>query len=815
MPMIECGNLSIDLKTRDIRYKNGTRAKLTPKAVQLMLFLAERPNQLISREEIFAHVWEKRFVEENALDQAIFQARLALGDHARTILVSVPKRGVELKIQDGKAALQIEAIAIARESVPADVAQTSVQLSPEKDQANPFEQPLSALQVVQSKAAHAPAALIAAPSKANRASGWLVLASALFTISVLLLLLFLQHRQPANLAAVKPKIVIQAGMPDSLVAAIHALSQSPLAKFHVQDGGPVGMHDIAIGLAGNARGVLVVKDQESQFYEPPEVRALLLREFFEATDALAQTDAPAGDAPLLPQLMQSPAPQASGKPPMLIFPSVNQALLQEITADPFNARPWNELSILVALAGNADAAVMLADPDTASLKSAVPANPVKVFADDLRNAKNLSEGAAVVKTLRAICARTEIGRYSWVSGACALELGLAELNVGDDEAAAMTFAYAHAAFARNGDGTSQALITSVENIAFLNPTQLTDLEFSKVMALSDLRAFALLLRPLVLQKPKVAFQIAEAALRSPAIGADYAATTSIAAALGLAARRSHDPALKKTAVQLLDNLLERVPKGELQLTISQSVIYLRFATGEIAQASTLIDQYPDVPEPQTFRCVRGNVLISALRLKEALADFQHCHDRRRAKPHASLGLGLSAASDIAATLRLMGNQQGAQSALADARAEFNESAGTELNWQIAAANMLREHIHNGQIKWVLDYCQRSNNGIKHEPCELESLKKLITAEMQPELLKPSPNKPDLDNPDDRGYPLILNLYFEQKRTGKCSVAAPEMDAFVLSTLKRGQLLLHRVLTSIREDCAAGRAAEELRRWPLG
>jgi DNA-binding winged helix-turn-helix (wHTH) protein len=93
-----CGNLHLDLPGKDAFYQSGDRAKLQPRALAVLLYLASRANQLVSRDELNSVVWGKKVVEPNALDQAIFQIRLALGDHDRQILVSVPRRGFELRM---------------------------------------------------------------------------------------------------------------------------------------------------------------------------------------------------------------------------------------------------------------------------------------------------------------------------------------------------------------------------------------------------------------------------------------------------------------------------------------------------------------------------------------------------------------------------------------------------------------------------------------------------------------------------------------------------------------------------------------------
>ncbi|HUF78962.1 MAG TPA: winged helix-turn-helix domain-containing protein, partial [Thermoanaerobaculia bacterium] len=49
----------------------------------LLVSLAERPGEVVSREELFETVWEGAFVGDEALTTAVYQLRRALGDDAR------------------------------------------------------------------------------------------------------------------------------------------------------------------------------------------------------------------------------------------------------------------------------------------------------------------------------------------------------------------------------------------------------------------------------------------------------------------------------------------------------------------------------------------------------------------------------------------------------------------------------------------------------------------------------------------------------------------------------------------------------------
>ena len=63
---------------------SGTRpVRLTPKALALLCFMAGRPGEVITKEELFAAVWPEVTVGDAALVTCIQELRKALGDDAR------------------------------------------------------------------------------------------------------------------------------------------------------------------------------------------------------------------------------------------------------------------------------------------------------------------------------------------------------------------------------------------------------------------------------------------------------------------------------------------------------------------------------------------------------------------------------------------------------------------------------------------------------------------------------------------------------------------------------------------------------------
>ena len=70
---------------------------LTAKAFDVLLFLAQNPNRLVSKEELLQAVWGDTFVEEGNLTQYISHLRKALGDDSedRRLIVTIPRKGYQ------------------------------------------------------------------------------------------------------------------------------------------------------------------------------------------------------------------------------------------------------------------------------------------------------------------------------------------------------------------------------------------------------------------------------------------------------------------------------------------------------------------------------------------------------------------------------------------------------------------------------------------------------------------------------------------------------------------------------------------------
>jgi DNA-binding winged helix-turn-helix (wHTH) protein len=75
----------------------GLAVPLTPKAFDLLLYLAQNPNRLVTKEELLGAVWGGTFVEEGNLTQYISHLRKALGDNSddARLIVTIARKGYQ------------------------------------------------------------------------------------------------------------------------------------------------------------------------------------------------------------------------------------------------------------------------------------------------------------------------------------------------------------------------------------------------------------------------------------------------------------------------------------------------------------------------------------------------------------------------------------------------------------------------------------------------------------------------------------------------------------------------------------------------
>ncbi len=78
--------------------KNSESHPLEPRAMEVLVYLAEHTEEVISKDQLIQDVWEGAFVTDEVLTYAVHQIRKALGDDAKEprFIQTIPKRGYRL-----------------------------------------------------------------------------------------------------------------------------------------------------------------------------------------------------------------------------------------------------------------------------------------------------------------------------------------------------------------------------------------------------------------------------------------------------------------------------------------------------------------------------------------------------------------------------------------------------------------------------------------------------------------------------------------------------------------------------------------------
>ena len=94
------GALSLDTDRAELTGAGGAVA-LEPKAYDLLHFLLERRDRVVSKEEVIEAVWDGRFISDTAVSTVLKSLRRALGDDGETQRFIRTVRGVGYRIGTG------------------------------------------------------------------------------------------------------------------------------------------------------------------------------------------------------------------------------------------------------------------------------------------------------------------------------------------------------------------------------------------------------------------------------------------------------------------------------------------------------------------------------------------------------------------------------------------------------------------------------------------------------------------------------------------------------------------------------------------
>ncbi len=96
-PRLQVGEWWADRTTNELG-RAGDTVRIEPKAMEVLMLLADHADRVVSREELLTTVWPGVVVGDEALTQSIIKLRRALGDDPRapSYIETIPKRGYRL-----------------------------------------------------------------------------------------------------------------------------------------------------------------------------------------------------------------------------------------------------------------------------------------------------------------------------------------------------------------------------------------------------------------------------------------------------------------------------------------------------------------------------------------------------------------------------------------------------------------------------------------------------------------------------------------------------------------------------------------------
>jgi adenylate cyclase len=90
--MFQFVGYTLDIARNSLRAADR-EVPLRRKSFELLRYLVENPDRLVTKEELLKAIWPNVFVTDEVLTQCVSEVRQAIGDSKQTIIVTLPRRG--------------------------------------------------------------------------------------------------------------------------------------------------------------------------------------------------------------------------------------------------------------------------------------------------------------------------------------------------------------------------------------------------------------------------------------------------------------------------------------------------------------------------------------------------------------------------------------------------------------------------------------------------------------------------------------------------------------------------------------------------
>lgn len=99
-PVVRVGEWLVTPSVNQIS-RNGRQLTLEPRLIDLLVYFAQHPGEVLSRDELIDHVWTRNVVTSHVVTQSISELRKSLkdgDDGSMEYIATVPKRGYKLTV---------------------------------------------------------------------------------------------------------------------------------------------------------------------------------------------------------------------------------------------------------------------------------------------------------------------------------------------------------------------------------------------------------------------------------------------------------------------------------------------------------------------------------------------------------------------------------------------------------------------------------------------------------------------------------------------------------------------------------------------
>src|SRR5262249_9083099 len=90
--MLQFEGYTLDIARNSLRTADREIA-LRRKSFELLRYLVENPDRLVTKDELFKAIWPDVVVTDESLAHCVSEVRQAIGDIKQTIIATVPRRG--------------------------------------------------------------------------------------------------------------------------------------------------------------------------------------------------------------------------------------------------------------------------------------------------------------------------------------------------------------------------------------------------------------------------------------------------------------------------------------------------------------------------------------------------------------------------------------------------------------------------------------------------------------------------------------------------------------------------------------------------